>query len=104
MDLDWTDQIRRMSHMITSWGTKILASGVSSIKSFEIYKTVLLARLDGGLCFAEIPEKTRNKWSRRILKYVFQCDDVDHHLLTSISESAFSEVTNTSLINEILWK
>jgi hypothetical protein len=103
MDLTWEKQISIISLLILDWGSKIGKSGISAMKALETYKTILLPKLDLGLTFATIDQKTLAAWSRKILRYIFRCDHRPTNLLTSMSIEGFSELTNCALISERYW-
>jgi ribonuclease HI len=103
MDMSWSKQINLMSYSITEWGMAIIKSGISSLKAVDTFKIFLLPKLDLGLTFAQIDEKTRNSWSRRILKYIFRCDNRPMNLITKLSCEAFSDLTDCPLISERYW-
>jgi len=103
LKLNWKTQINKTNWMVINYCNKILASKVSTLKAIEIYKTILLPKIDIALTFAIIPNKMRNKWSRKVLHALLQCDHYPSNLISSVSESAFTATTNCILINERYW-
>jgi len=72
LNLEWNNQINKMNVTINQWCIKVINSKISFLKGIELYKMILLPRLDYGLTFATIPDKILNRWSRKILKTLFQ--------------------------------
>jgi hypothetical protein len=100
MELKWSKQIFLMEKAIIDWGYQVKNSEISSIKVRETYKLLLLPRLDLGLTFANIPQRKCNQWSRRIIRSILSADRHPTELVTKLSVSAFSNLTNTPLILE----
>ena len=92
-----------MKHIINDWIITIKNARISAIKALEVYKTVLLPKLDLGLTFACISKKIRNIWSRRIIRTILACDYLPSILATSLSVEAFSDLVDSPLIGERYW-
>src|SRR5206468_1828983 len=46
MDRKWSKQIKIMKNIINDWTIKIRNAGISSVKATDVFKTILLPRLD----------------------------------------------------------
>src|SRR5689334_16061328 len=71
MDLNWSKQSFLMENVIIEWSHRVKKSEISSLKALETYRLYLLPRLELGLTYANIQEKTCNRWTRRIIKTIF---------------------------------
>jgi len=85
------------------WCNKLLNTKLSLLKGIELYKIILLPRLDIGLTFANIPEKTLTKWSRKIIKTLFKLDNHLTEITGSLSLTTFTEIVNCQLLNDRYW-
>jgi len=103
MDLTWTKQIQIMENNILKWSNDIKRSGISMMKALEIYKSILLPKLDLGLTHVTIDKGILSNWSKIIIKSLFNLDDISTTLSHGISEFVFTEITGATLITERYW-
>lgn len=103
IELEWEKQIFIMKTVVTEFIGIMQRSGISAVKIFEAFKTILLPKLDLGLTFATIPPNFLNSWSRRILRAVFAADGWPEDRITSLSLDAFSDLVDTPLLLERYW-
>ena len=94
LNLSWAKQSYIMEATIINWCKSIRKSEISSLKAQEAYKIYLLPRLDLGLTFADIPVKTCNRWTRRVLRTILSADFHPTELSSKLSANAFSDLTN----------
>lgn len=103
VDLNWTQQIFAMKAYVTEWLGITQRSGISAVKVFETFRTILLPRLDLGLTFACIPDNFLTSWSRKILGVIFAADGWPENRVTKLSIDAFSDLVDTPLLLERYW-
>jgi len=89
MNLDWEKQRQLLNKKVMSWRAIISRNKISSVKACSTVRDYLFPKLELGLQFANVDQKTCNFWTRTIIFTLLETAGVSSRFVQQINLAAF---------------
>jgi exonuclease III len=89
MNLNWEKQIQVLNKSVMTWRSVVVRNRISSLKAATTVRDHLFPKLELGLQFAEIDEKTCNGWSKTIIHTILENSGISAMFARSLNTAAF---------------
>ena len=94
MDLQWEKQEKQLHKCIMSWRSAIVRNKVNSVKTLTTVRDFLFPKMELGMQFAEINERTYKNWTKTIIHTILESSGISAQFARSINSDAFCSLAN----------
>jgi ribonuclease HI len=94
MNLQWEKQRKVLNARIMAWRSTVIRNNMNSVKALTTVRDFLFPKLELGLQFADIDEKTCKNWTRIIIHTILEPSGISAGFARSINQDAFCSLAN----------